>query len=185
MKQPLPLALRTVMDGRLTMRQAHSLWAYAAYGVSPADDAESQARAMNYCRRDLSPWLFSGPLNDPDNAWIDFQAFVGLAAMHHVDLGIDLIHASSADMAAAFRQAYAAPPSAPQAPVVALEGPEKTRDKPGRAALQDAAALVNELVRNGTHATYDSAAWEAEARYKEYRLKQGTILREARRLREI
>lgn len=121
MKQPLPLALRTVMDGRLTMRQAHSLWAYAAYGVSPADDAESQARAMNFCRRDLSPWLFSGPLDDPNNAWIDFQALAGLAAMHHVDLDIDFIHTSSADMAAAFRQAYTAPPSALVAPVVTLE----------------------------------------------------------------
>lgn len=118
MKHPLPLVLRTVMDGRLTMRQAHSLWAYAVYGVTPADDAEGQAAALSYCRRDLPPWLFSGPPNHPDNAWIDFQAFMGLAAMHHVDLGIDFIHASSAAMAEDFSQAVgvshpplSAPPS--------------------------------------------------------------------------
>ncbi len=90
MKHPLPLVLRTVMDGRLTMRQAHGLWAYAVYGVTPADDAESQTAVLINCRRDLPPWLFSGPPNHPDNAWIDFQAFMGLAAMHHVALGICL-----------------------------------------------------------------------------------------------
>ena len=140
MKQPLPLALRTVMDGRLTMRQAHSLWAYAAYGVSPADDAESQARAMNYCRRDLSPWLFSGPLNDPDNAWIDFQAFVGLAAMHGVDIGSDLIHAASTDMEAKFRQAVVS-----SRPTSSDPPSHNNQQPPGNGRLDRRQALVRIL----------------------------------------
>lgn len=178
MKQPLPLALRTVMDGRLTMRQAHRLWAYAVYGVSPADDAESQAVGMNYCHHDLPTCLFSGPLNDPDNAWIDFQAFVGLAAMHHVDLGIDFIHTSSADMAAAFSQAYAVPPPTLVAPVATLDKP---KGKPGRKpdpVMQQAVDMALELEGQG-----QSPNDAAQTAAGQFNVKADSVLRRTRERR--
>lgn len=114
MKQPLPLDLRIVKDGRLTMRQAHEIWAFAVYGVTPSDDAATQQEALSNCRRDLPPLLmFSGPLNDPDNAWMLFSAFMGVAAANNVDIGVDFIHTTAEELEERFRQGCNAPTVTP------------------------------------------------------------------------
>lgn len=187
--------------GGWPIHQAAGLWAWLCYAIPPtAPDTTEVGRIRNQAfreiraiatpapaavparpiRRQSAPflgpeydeWLIGGPTpprgtpKAPSAAWVTRAALEALCARRGVPFG-------------------SSPPRAAGAPVAAVAGPDKTRDKPGKVALQDAAALVNELVRNGTHTTYDAAAWEAEGRFKEYRLKQGTILREARRLREI
>lgn len=99
----LPLALRRVVDNRLTKQQAVEIWMAAYYGVGPASNGDAWERAHKNAVADL--WMiFSGPGDNPRMAWVMFEPFINLGRMHDLDLARDInfVHVRSEEMAEKF-----------------------------------------------------------------------------------